>query len=66
MTVPPVAVDGLTTDVTAALNAAADVVLDVDPPPHAASTMAAVAPNAARPIVLRLLMRCSASCRVSS
>jgi len=68
--VPPLWVDGFTTWVTAALNADAED--DDEPlvpppllPPQAAATKAATAPTAASPMVLGLLMRWNASCRVS-
>jgi hypothetical protein len=60
--VPPLVVDGLTTLVTAALNPVTPgldvglVLLLLPPLLHAASAIAAAAPNAARPKVLRLLM----------
>ena len=65
VSVPPFCVDGLTTLVIPALNAAFEdeppLLLLLPPPPllppQAASASAAAAPNAASPMVLRLLMR---------
>ena len=61
--VPPLAEDGLTTLVTAALKPVVPgldvgllLLLLLPPLLHAASARAAAAPNAARPKVLRLLM----------
>ena len=64
VSVPPLCVDGLTTLVTPALNAAAPadefgvaLLLLLPPLLQAASARAAAAPNAASPKVLRLLIR---------